>query len=139
MLVHRRDVVLKVRYEAFDRIFIAFFAWPDIDRFVFHRDSIAHGCGADEYADVLSGQNQGVKTSARMFPHFSMATKQEVRSKHLAAEQQAKEAMVKLRRAKELEKQAAEAEMHLKQEEARKAQEELRKQQRELEHVRNAT
>jgi hypothetical protein len=64
-----------------------------------------------------------------------MATRQEVKSKHLAAERQARDAMVKMKRAKELEKQAAEAEAHLKQEEARKAQEALRRQQKELDRV----
>lgn len=65
-----------------------------------------------------------------------MTTPQEVKSKKLEAERQAKDAMVKLAHAKDLEKQASEAEVRLKQEEMRKAQEDLRKQQRELEQVR---
>lgn len=61
-----------------------------------------------------------------------MATPQEVRSKQVAAEREQRDALAKLKRAKELEAQAAQAEVRLKQEEARKAQEALRKQEREL-------
>ncbi len=67
-----------------------------------------------------------------------MTTPQEVKSKHVEAERQAKDAMVKLAHAKELERQASEAEVRLKQEEMRKAQEDLRKQQRELEQARRS-
>ncbi len=67
-----------------------------------------------------------------------MATHKEVRNRRVEAERQAKDAMVKLAHAKDLEKQASEAEVRLKQEEMRKAQEGLRKQQRELEQARRS-
>ena len=67
-----------------------------------------------------------------------MATPQEIHSKKVEAERQAKDAMVKLAHAKDLEKQAAQAEVRMKQEDARKAEKELRKQQHELEQARRA-
>ena len=85
-------------------------------------------------------------------PPIRMPTEHEVKAKRLEAERQAKDALVKLEHAKELEKQAVQAEKRLKEQEARKmaeearkkaeevrkAQEELRKQQRELEQARRA-
>ena len=68
-----------------------------------------------------------------------MTTPQEVHTKQVAAERQAKEGMQKLARAKELEKQATQASVRLKQEEARKAQEELRKQEKDLAKIRANT
>jgi hypothetical protein len=47
-------------------------------------------------------------------PPFRMATPQEIHSKQVEAERQAKEGMQKLVRAKELEKQAMEASVRLK-------------------------
>ena len=74
-----------------------------------------------------------------VLPLLSMTTPQQIHSKKLEAERQAKDALVKLAHAKDLEKQASEAEVRMKQEEMRKAQEDLRKQQRELAKIRSQT
>jgi|GEM_PF-5181227 len=68
-----------------------------------------------------------------------MTTPQEIHSKQVEAERQAKEGMLKLVRAKELEKQAMEAQMKMKQDEMRKAQEDLRKQQKDLAKIKAST
>ncbi len=65
-----------------------------------------------------------------------MATPQEIHGKRVEAERQAKDGMVKLVHAKELEKQAMAAEVRMKQEEMKKAQEELQRQQKDLAKMR---
>lgn len=67
-----------------------------------------------------------------------MATPQEIKTKRVEAERMAKEALVKLEHAKELERNAVAAEVAVKQADVRKVQEELHKQQRELERVRRS-
>lgn len=87
----------------------------------------------------MNRKNRRFSSSSWVISPLSMVTHQEVHSKRVEAERQAKEAMVKLAHAKDLETQALQAEVRLKQEEARKAQEELHKQQRDLAKVRANT